>query len=379
MPINSSGLLSGRDPVVAYDQLSNTRYQFLRLGEAEPSLGASGQGNVLTLGVSNSRVWTDQLSVTSVSATGNIEGGNLLAGNIVIPATGNVNLGNVNINNLAAPYANSDAVTKLYVDTQIGNIGTLGNLTIANTTISTTLANGNITLTSTGNQLVQISGTAGVVVPSGNTDQRPGSPITGTLRVNTALSQIEAWDGLAWIAGSGGSGNVTITDQQITPDGSSLTYTLDQDTDQASILVSFNGVAQLPGLAYTVTGNSITFGQAPQTTDIIDIRFLASPLASDRVLNSTGNARVQVYDNSTIFFNTNTANVASITAAGVFNLSTGHSLQLPVYNSANASVLANVATGQVVYVTDGDSGNPCLAVYSGGAFRRISFGANISP
>jgi hypothetical protein len=379
MPINSSGLLSGRDPVVAYDQLSNTRYQFLRLGEAEPSLGASGQGNVLTLGVSNSRVWTDQLSVTSVSATGNIEGGNLLAGNIVIPATGNVDLGNVNINNLAAPYANSDAVTKLYVDTQIGNIGTLGNLTIANTTISTTLANGNITLTSTGNQLVQISGTAGVVVPSGNTDQRPGSPITGTLRVNTALSQIEAWDGLAWIAGSGGSGNVTITDQQITPDGSSLTYTLDQDTDQASILVSFNGVAQLPGLAYTVTGNSITFGQAPQTTDIIDIRFLASPLASDRVLNSTGNARVQVYDNSTIFFNTNTANVASITAAGVFNLSTGHSLQLPVYNSANASVLANVATGQVIYVTDGDSGNPCLAVYSGGAFRRISFGANISP
>ena len=379
MPINSSGLLSGRAPVVEYDQLSNTRYQFLRLGEAEPSLGTSGQGNVLTLGVANSRVWTDQLSVTSVSATGNIEGGNLLAGNIVIPATGNVDLGNVNINNLAAPYANSDAVTKLYVDTQIGNIGTLGNLTIANTTISTTLANGNITLTSTGNQLVQISGTAGVVVPSGNTDQRPGSPITGTLRVNTALSQIEAWDGMAWIAGSGGGGNVTITDQQITPDGSSLTYTLDQDTDQASILVSFNGVAQLPGLAYTVTGNSITFGQAPQTTDIIDIRFLASTVASDRVLNSTGNARVQVYDNSTILFNTNTANVAAITAAGVFNLSTGHSLQLPIYTTANASVLANVATGQVVYVTDGDSGNPCLAVYSGGAFRRISFGANISP
>ena len=378
MPINSSGLLSGRDPVVAYDQLSNTRYQFLRLGEAEPSLGASGQGNVLTLGVANSRVWTNQLSITSVSATGNIEGGNLLAGNIVIPATGNVDLGNVNINNLAAPYANSDAVTKLYVDTQIGNIGTLGNLTIANTIISTTLANGNITLTSTGNQLVQISGTAGVVVPSGNTDQRPATPITGTLRVNTALSQIEAWDGLAWIAG-GGSGNVTITDQQITPDGTSTTYTLDQDTDQASILVSFNGVAQLPGLAYTVTGNSITFGQIPQTTDIIDIRFLASTVASDRVLNSTGNARVQVYDNSTILFNTNTANVASITAAGVFNLSTGHSLQLPIYNSANASVLANVATGQVVYVTDGDSGNPCLAVYSGGAFKRISFGANISP
>lgn len=378
MPQNNSGLLSGRAPVVAYDKLSNTRYQFLGLGEAEPSLGTSGQGNILTIGVANSRVWTDQLVLTSVSATGNITGGNLLTGNIVIPSTGNVDLGNVNINNLAEPYANSDAVTKYYVDTQIGNIGTLGNLTIANTTISTNLANGNITLTSTGDQFVQISGTAGVVIPSGNTDQRPVTPVIGTLRVNTALSQIEAWDGLNWVAGSGGGGNVTITDQQITPDGSSLTYTLDQDTDQASILVSFNGVAQLPGVAYTVTGNSITFSQAPLASDIIDVRFLASTVASDRIVNSTGNARVQVYDNSTILFNTNSANVASITAAGVFNLSTAHSLQLPVYTVSQAANLANVATGQVVYVSDGDTGNPCLAVYSGGAFKRISLGANIS-
>lgn len=378
MPLNNSGLLSGRAPVVAYDKLSNTRYQFLGLGEAEPSLGTSGQGNILTIGVANSRVWTDQLVLTSVSASGNIQGGNLLTGNIVIPSNGNVDLGNVNINNLAEPYANTDAVTKYYVDTQIGNIGTLGNLTIANTTISTNLANGNITLTSTGNQFVQISGTAGVVIPSGNTDQRPASPLIGTLRVNTALSQIEAWDGMAWVAGSGGGGNVTITDQQITPDGTSVTYTLDQDTDQASILVSFNGVAQLPGIAYTVTGNSITFSQAPLVSDIIDVRFLASTVASDRILNSTGNARVQVYDNSTILFNTSSANVASITASGVFNLSTGHSLQLPVYTVSQASNLANVATGQVVYVSDGDSGNPCLAVYSGGVFKRVSFGANIS-
>jgi hypothetical protein len=31
-----------------------------------------------------------------------------------------------------------------------------------------------------------------------------------------------------------------------------------------------------------------------------------------------------------------------------------------------------------VAVTNGDAGNPCLAVYSSGAWKRVSLGANIS-
>ena len=263
----------------------------------------------------------------------------------------------------------------------VGTFGvgdTTGNITFSNTTISTSFANGNITLDATGTGIVTIAGTAGIVIPAGNTAQRPSPPPTGALRLNTAIPQLEVYDGVDWVTGSGGGGNVNITDQQITPDGSSSTYVLDQVTTQTSILVSLNGVSQLPGVAYTVAGNSIAFTETPLSSDIIDIRFLASATTDNKILNSSGNASVFVGESSNIIFTVNSSNVATITTGGVINLSASHSLQLPIYNTANASSLANVSTGQVVYVTDGDSGNPCLAVYSGGAFRRISFGANIS-
>jgi hypothetical protein len=59
-------------------------------------------------------------------------------------------------------------VGALGVTNNPGNV-TLGNLTIANTTVSTNLADGNITLTATGNGLVTISGTSGITIPYGNT------------------------------------------------------------------------------------------------------------------------------------------------------------------------------------------------------------------
>lgn len=254
----------------------------------------------------------------------------------------------------------------------------IGNLSIANTTITTDGTIGNITIEPTGTGFAIIDTVTGLVIPVGNTVQRPGSPITGTLRFNTSLTEAEIWDGTQW-TGVGGGGNVaTVTDQQITPDGSSLVYTLDQAATNGTVLVSFNGVSQLPGVAYTVSGNSITFSQAPETTDIIDIRFLAGAATNDKILNTTGNTFVQSTDSSTIVFSVAESNVGTFTTAGVFNISAGHSLQLPVYTVANATALSNVATGQLIYVSNGDGGNPCLAVYSGGAFKRVSLGATIS-
>lgn len=252
--------------------------------------------------------------------------------------------------------------------TNIPSGANIGNLNITDTTITSTTAN-----------LVTIGGNEGLVIPYGNSAQRPSPPVTGALRYNTAIPQLEIYDGSAWVAGSGGGGgNVNISDQQITPDGSSITYVLDQDTTQTSILVNINGVGQLPGVAYTVTGNSISFNEAPLTTDIIDIRYLASATTNNKILNSTGNASVLVTESSNIIFTVNSSNVATITTGGVVDLSASQSLQLPIYSVTQAANLANVSTGQVIYCSNGDTGNPCLAVYSGGAFKRVSFGANIS-
>ena len=118
-------------------------------------------GNLLYLDVNSNRVGINTLAPgASLEVVGNI-----LVGNITIPNIGNVSLANVNINNLADPVQDQDAATKKYVLDNIGNIATAGNLTFSNTTISTNLANGNITLSATGNQLVIVGGTAGFVIP----------------------------------------------------------------------------------------------------------------------------------------------------------------------------------------------------------------------
>lgn len=189
-------------------------------------------------------------------------------GNVQISNVGNITAGNVWINNLQDPVANQDAATKSYVDSQSGN-ALVGNITFSNTTISTSLATGNITLAPTGGATAIINTTSGLVIPVGNTAQRPAPASTGTMRFNTSLGRVEIYDGAGWedlVA--------NITNQTLNGDNSTLVFTLDRDSTTAATLVMLNGVVQLPVTAYSVTGNSLTFTQAPAVSDTIDIRFL---------------------------------------------------------------------------------------------------------
>lgn len=148
----------------------------------------------------------------------------------------------------------------------------LGNLTVTNTTIGTSTSNANIVIDPNGTGLAVIDTTTGLVIPVGNTAQQPSPATTGTIRFNTTSSLVEVYDGSAWSA----VGGATVTNQVIVPDGTSVAYTLDRSTTAASIIVSINGLVQIPGASYsyTVSGTTITFAQAPEITDIIDIRFL---------------------------------------------------------------------------------------------------------
>jgi hypothetical protein len=260
--------------------------------------------------------------------------------------------------------------------TSIPSGANIGNLQISNTTITTTLADGNITLTSTGNGIALASGTTGFGIPVGNTLQRPATPILGTVRYNSSTNILEIYDGSGWVSTAGITS--AVTNQTITPDGSSATYTLDQSASAVSILVTFNGITQTPGIDYTVSTDQITFTTVPTSSDIVQVRFIATTTTVTEITNSSGNTSIQTTDNSTINFEINATLVAQITNTGIVNLANSHSLQLPVYTTANATVLTNVATGQLIYVSNGDSGNPCIAAYSGGAWKRISFGANIA-
>lgn len=222
------------------------------------------QGNLIYFDIVNNRVG---IKTSSPSDDFEIDG-IFRIGNVVITAGGNINAGNVNINNLAAPVANSDAATKFYADSIAAN-SNIGNFTFSNTTISTSVSPGNITLLPTANSTVIINTVSGLVIPVGNTAQRPSPAATGTIRYNTESERIEVYDGSEWdlVASD-------ISSQLITPDGSSLNYTLDRSTTASAILVITNGVVQTPALAYSVAGNLLSFVEAPLVTDTIDIRFL---------------------------------------------------------------------------------------------------------
>ena len=165
---------------------------------------------------------------------------------------------------------------------------TIGNLVIANTTITTNLANGNVIIAATGNGYAQIAGSAGIAIPYGNINQRPHTPLEGTIRYNSVDLNVEVYTGNAWAAVGSGSGTYNISSQTISSaDGSAVTFTLDQVTVTENILVSINGIGQSPTVNYTVAADQLTFSEAPQPSDIIEIRFINQVATTGTVTSGT--------------------------------------------------------------------------------------------
>ena len=253
--------------------------------------------------------------------------GNTITGNTGVSFGGNVSsnyfIGNV-VGNLVGSITGSQTLTNLTVtaNTSTGNILTNGFFyangnpitfsNYGNANVAVFMANfgsnsinttGNITGTHYGNtytdyvsgatsNVITVLGTGALGIPVGSTSNRPvGS--NGYVRFNVDTPALEYFDGTnnVWVPVTN-----TITDQQITPDGTSSTYTLNQQTTAIGIIVSINGVVQQPTLAYTVSGNQITFNEVPYVTDIIDIRFLGASVT----INNTLSDNLTVSGNLTI-------------------------------------------------------------------------------
>lgn len=209
-----------------------------------------------------------------VNVTSTVASTNYTNGALVVAGGAGIN-GNLNVNG---------AITGTNLIVNGGNLTNvnIGNLAIANTTITTTLVQGNLTLTPTGNALVYLNTNTAVVLPVGTTAEHPTAPPVGSFRYNTDYDSPEYYNGTDWVQTTS-----VIDSQTITPDGTSVTYTLSRSTSTNGVLVVLNGVVQRPTVAYSVSGTQITFTEVPQTTDIIDIRFVApgEAVSADAVAN----------------------------------------------------------------------------------------------
>jgi hypothetical protein len=174
---------------------------------------------------------------------------------------------------------------------------------------------------------LQINSTDSVLVPTGTQSQRPGSggygsATAGMLRFNTTSATLEWYTGTSWATAS--SAFTVIADQQFNGDGITTVFTLNTSQTTSSCIVSINGVIQIPTLAYSVSGTTLTFTEAPTSGDVIDIRLLTTTTTVTQLYDITG-------------YNTVTTSPSGVT------ITTGTSVANPVvqWNTTGAQVNLN--------------------------------------
>ena len=68
--------------------------------------------------------------------------------------------------------------------------------------------------------------------------------------------------------------SLTYNNRTGTGDGSTTTFTVTSGTTVNDVIVTINGVVQVPTTDYTISGTTLTFGTAPEASDAIGIREL---------------------------------------------------------------------------------------------------------
>jgi hypothetical protein len=239
----------------------------------------SASGNVYAAG---NLTGANILTIGNVSATGNAIAGNLLTAGDV-SATANVIGGNILTAGNVSATGNIQSGTTMLVDTTTSSVSLGANVV---ETTGATLA---------------INATDSMLLPVGNTLQRPATPATGMLRYNSTVSQCEIWNGAAWVA-VGGSSYTVITNEQFNGDGTTVQFTLGSSQTTDSCIVTINGVVQIPTTAYSVSGVYptcyLTFTEAPEIGDTIDVREITTTTSVTAISNSPGNAVVSVSQTS---------------------------------------------------------------------------------
>ena len=155
--------------------------------------------------------------------------------------------------------------------------------------------------------------------------------------------------------------------QQLTGDGSTVTFTLDQTVaSESSIIVSVGGVIQEPAVGFNLAtgGSQITFTEAPSSTDRVYVQFLGTAIVqnlldvngAEFVLDADADTSFTADTDDEIDIKVGGSDRSTIKATGFHNLDsikyvagTGDDLQL--YHDGSNSYLAN-STGALKIATE---------------------------
>jgi len=106
---------------------------------------------------------------------------------------------------------------------------------------------------------------SGAVMPFGPTSLRPLTPISGDFRFNTDTNLVEVYYSAQWNTLTR-EGPVNVTKDTFTGDGATTAFTMTKSYSagqETRIIVVVGNIFQNPGVAYQVSGTTITFTSAP--------------------------------------------------------------------------------------------------------------------
>jgi hypothetical protein len=323
-----SGTLDGSQLVLGTSQTDLVQN---RAGNVTVQVGADG---------TTTSTWTftnsgNLLAPGNISATGNVIGGNIsTAGQLT---GGNIVISGDNI---------TDTNGRINFNIALGDVDTTINGTAANVFYvdagTNTASFGNARQIT--NALVSFNSSNSILFPVGNTNQRPSVGVTGMLRFNTSTNAVEVYDNSTW-TGVGQTVFTVIADEQFNGDGATTVFTLSSSQTTSSCIVSINGVVQIPTLAYSVSGTTLTFTEAPASGDVIDVRELTTTTTITSISNSPANAVISVQDTSDVVQVTGQLSVTGgIIGLNSSSISNGTSNLAVIASNGNIRANVNGAT-----------------------------------
>jgi len=243
-------------------------------------------------------------SVTTITASGNLTtgAGNIAGGNIttaIMAATGAVSgltLTSTSGITISANDIDSSgaAITVNQAAADLDFVvegGTDANLFRTDAGSDTVLV---ATATATTGATLKVAGTDSVLIPVGTSAQRPGTPATGMIRLNTTLDSFEFYDSNSWT--TAGADFTVIATETFNGDNSTVAFTLSSSQTTASCIVSINGVVQLPTTAYAVSTTTLTFTEAPLAGDVIEVREITTTSTITYLSNAQQTASIETLD-----------------------------------------------------------------------------------
>ena len=148
---------------------------------------------------------------------------------------------------------------------------------------------------------IVMDNSTGLVIPTGTTGERSDTPTQGELRFNSTSGEVEVYTGSSWEGVGSGSSAATFDSEELTGDNSTVTFTLQQTTSTDAVIVVTGGIVQNPGVGYTVSGNQITFAEAPLASDEVVIRYVAASRVVTGIVSPDTTNSITVTNAATVF------------------------------------------------------------------------------